>query len=94
MKAIIPLVHNNLPHGDDVEPFSENDLACFEEIRDVLKKHNKLGRFGLTLLHKHFELQDDEMLVENTDEERRIQVIQPMKKSEVEKINGTLVGTL
>lgn len=83
MDKMFAIVHNHLPHGDVVEQFSENDRECFEEIRDVLKRHGKLDRFGITLLHKHFELQEDEMLVENVDEENRIQTIQPMKKTKL-----------
>jgi hypothetical protein len=88
------LVHNALPHGDAVEPLSSTDQECFKEIRDVLAKHGKLERFGLTLLHKHFELEGDEMLVENVDEVLRVQTIAPMKKADVEKMGGTVLETM
>ncbi len=49
-----------LTHIADVEPIGESDAECLEEIRSVLEKHNCLGRFGSTLLHSHFDLQNDE----------------------------------
>lgn len=93
MSTIHAIVHNAFPHGDAVEPFSEQDMACFAEIRDVLKKHDKLDRFGLTLLHKHFDIEEDEMLVETVNEETRTQIIQPMKKSAVAQMDGQILET-
>lgn len=34
--------------------------ACLAELREVLGKHDRLNRFGITLIHKHFELSEDE----------------------------------
>jgi len=76
---------NDLPHIDDVEPLNESDAACINEIREVLKRHSALDRFGVTLLHKHFQLESDEMLVEVTNEENRTQKILPMKKKSIDK---------
>jgi len=73
----------DLPDIADVEPFSEKDNACLEEIRQVLIKHGNVKRFGLTLLHRHFEMSADETLVEETDPLTRIQTIKPVKLSEV-----------
>ena len=42
-----------------------------------------LNRFGLTLAHKHFDLADDEVLVENTDEGSRTQEIIVKKKDDI-----------
>lgn len=67
----------------DVEPLNETDYPCLEEIRDILKRHGMQSRFGVMLLHKHFELEDDEVLVESTDIESRIQTIIPVKKAEI-----------
>jgi hypothetical protein len=93
MSEIHALVHNALVHGDKVEPFSETDKACMEDLREVLRKHNKLDRFGVTLLHKHFDITDDEMLVETVDEIKRIQTARPMKKSEIATLDGQMVET-
>jgi hypothetical protein len=58
---------------DDVAPLDDRDYAVLSEVQAVLSKHNCLDRFGVFLVHKHFDLAPDEMLVEYTDEERREQ---------------------
>lgn len=73
------------PHPDinDVKPFSSDDEACFGELRDVLARHGALERFGITLLHGHFEIADDEILVESIDVENRTLTTRPAKATEV-----------
>lgn len=72
---------NSLPSIDDVEPINVDDEACLEEVLVVLKKHGKANRFGIALLHKHFDLAPGEVLVETTDIELREQKIIPRKLS-------------
>jgi hypothetical protein len=67
---------------EDVEPINDSDLDCLAEVSEILKKHGKRERFGVALLHKHFEMSSDEQLVEYTDEVNRILTIKPVKKSE------------
>jgi hypothetical protein len=43
----------------------DRDRAVMDEVREVLAKHGALGRFGLTLLHSHFEVAHDEVLAES-----------------------------
>src|SRR5437868_4631260 len=64
----------------DVEPINAGDLQCMAEIRDVLKKHGKRERFGVALLHKHFNMDAGEVLLELTDERARELSIKPVKK--------------
>lgn len=64
---------------DEVAPLGPDDQACVDEIRAVLAKHDALQRFGLTLLHDHFPVADDEMLVEEIDVENRILMSRPEK---------------
>src|SRR5260370_32755153 len=68
---------------DDIEPLSSQDTACLEEIREVLARHGALERFGVSLLHEHFEVADDEILVETCDIEARTLVTTPMKRAEL-----------
>ncbi|MGC3983094.1 MAG: hypothetical protein QM808_17715 [Steroidobacteraceae bacterium] len=68
----------------DLEPFGDNDAACFKDIRDVLMKHGALKRFGVFLIHKHFEITDDEELTEGSEEEGRVLKIAPRLKSEID----------
>jgi hypothetical protein len=72
-----------LPDIDKVAPFSTKDEACFKELKEVLQKHNALTRFGISLLHDHFDIDDDEVLVETCDPERRILISQPVKRSDL-----------
>jgi hypothetical protein len=69
---------------DQVKPLSFDDRDLFRELHAVLERHGALRRFGVTLLHKHFDISADEVLVETTDRSTRTQTIQPVTKSEVE----------
>lgn len=60
-----------LPDIDDVQPVGPNDQIIFDEVREVLQRHGALLRFGMTLLHQHFDMSDDEVLVESIDVENR-----------------------
>ena len=74
-------------HFDDinvVQPISSQDEACMAELRDVLKRHDRMDRFGLCLLHSHFDIGDDEILLETCDDETRTLTIRPVKKSELD----------
>lgn len=93
MEQLTALVHNTLIHGDIVEPLQQSEMACIEEIKDVLKKHGKLDRFGITLLHKHFDIAEDEILVEETDEQNRTQIIKPMKRQNLVEMGGEVLET-
>jgi hypothetical protein len=75
--------HPPLPDIKDAMPLGEEDRACMVEIRDVLRRHGALQRFGLTLLHRHFELAEDEVLVESVDAKNRIIRQLPRKISSV-----------
>lgn len=68
-----------LPHIDSLLPRSADDEACFTELREVLARHGKLDRFGVTLLHHHFAVGTDEVLVEECDVEGRTLVTRPRK---------------
>ena len=80
-----------LPDIDDVAPLSDSDAACLSEIREVLDRHDALDRFGLTLLHEHFDLEHDEVLVEETDPETRTLTIRPQRESDIKA--DTLIQT-
>ena len=66
---------------DDIEPIGDADTACIHELYEVLKRHDKQDRFGLVMLHKHFEMQDDEILLERTETAQRRLVLEPAKIS-------------
>lgn len=72
-----------LPDIDDAEARSEADDMCFAEIREVLERHGAVGRFGITLLHQHFDVADNELLVEQVDVDTRTLTIRPVLAAEV-----------
>jgi len=80
---------NTLPDITEASPLGDNDKPLVNELVSVLRKHNALDRFGLTLLHQHFPISDDEVLVESVDVEARMQSIQPLKKTELSDLNYT-----
>lgn len=59
---------------NDVKPLEDADYEVLKEIGDVLRRHKCTDRFGVFLLHKHFDLADDEELVEETNAVERVSV--------------------
>jgi hypothetical protein len=73
----------NLKDIHEVDPLNEGDYECLAEVREILKHHGKRERLGVMLLHKHFDLAADEVLVEYTDPEARLLTITPMKRNKI-----------
>jgi len=78
---------NDLPDIQDVAPFNYSDEACLDEIKMVLEKYKSTSRFGVALLHQHFPIGNDEVLVERNDPTNRRLTIECVKASEVHKLN-------
>lgn len=76
-----------LPDITDVRELSAEDTPLMQELHEVLQRHNALRRFGITLLHQHFTLADDEVLVESTNRATRVQTIEPVKIVEVRNLD-------
>ncbi|MEU9125631.1 hypothetical protein AB0C96_38365 [Streptomyces sp. NPDC048506] len=62
---------SSLPRFEEAEPLGPQDAAFVQDLVAVLEKHGNLERFGLCLLHDHFPLAADEVLVEEADVEAR-----------------------
>lgn len=75
-----PMQWAAIPDISAVPPLSDKDADCFRELRDVLARHNCLDRFGINLIHSHFPLAEDEVLVEDVDAANRTLTVRPMKK--------------
>lgn len=56
-----------LPTFEEAEGLGPRDAAFVRDLVAVLEKHGNLDRFGLCLLHGHFPLATDEVLVETND---------------------------
>ncbi|HST69504.1 MAG TPA: hypothetical protein VLI94_07590 [Solirubrobacterales bacterium] len=68
---------------EEVESLSSKDQDVIDQVRRVLEENGALDRFGLTLLHSHFDLGPDEVLVETVDADSRTLTIRPLDRSEL-----------
>lgn len=76
----MPVQWAELSDIDDVTPINDNDSDCLSDLYAVLKKHGKADRFGINLIHKHFDILDDEVLLEITDKKERTLTLRPAKR--------------
>jgi hypothetical protein len=79
---------SELPKVEDMQSFPEIDPRCICGIYNILKKYKLQDRLGIAMLHKHFELADDEFLLETTDVQKRTQLIRPARKEDYAGQNG------
>lgn len=70
---------------NEVEPLTDEDHETLQMIREVLRQRNAIDKFGVSLLHDHFEVNEDEMLVETTDPITRVQTIKPYRNTELKE---------
>ncbi len=76
-----PMQWAAIPDISETKPLSQNDKDCLREVRDVLSRFGCLDRFGVSLIHKHFDIDADEILVETIDAESRTLTVQPVKRA-------------
>jgi hypothetical protein len=67
--------------GTDVGELSEDDRACLDELGQYLVATDAWQRFGMWLLHKHFEPAPGEVFVERTIREPRGTETAPIARS-------------
>jgi hypothetical protein len=90
---------NNNPYQDlqdiaEVKPYDQTqDAALMKDLHEVLKKHGAVSRFGVTLLHDHFDVNEDEVLVETHDPQTRTLTIKPYRNSELKEASQNLQET-
>lgn len=82
---------DGLDRVEDIHALTDDDATVLREIRDVLARHGALQRFGVTLLHSHFDLDEDEVLVERVNPTMRTLSTSPERVSDDER--GRLVPT-
>jgi hypothetical protein len=71
---------NRLPDIDLIirKESGEDNTSCLRDLGSVLGRHGKQDKFGIFLLHKHFDLLPNELLFEEISEDGRISVVQPV----------------
>ncbi|MFI0902461.1 hypothetical protein ACH4TE_02785 [Streptomyces sioyaensis] len=82
MPTQISRASHHLPRFEDAEPLGPQDAEFARDIKAVLEKHDNLDRFGLVLLHDHFSVDSDEVLVETNDPQARTLHVEVEKKGE------------
>lgn len=80
----------DLPDIDNVAPLGDSDQQCLSEIAAVLRRHGLESRFGVALLHTHFEVGADEVLVESVDVAQRTLTTTPRPRSDSRSAIETL----
>lgn len=77
---------SGLPHQHDVDhELSESDILCLRELKSVLDRYGNAKRFGVTLLHRHFDVEDDEIPMEEVNVHTRTSTIRMRRISEVKE---------
>jgi hypothetical protein len=71
--VVKPMQWMHIKDLHECSPMAEDDFECMKDVRAALAKHGKLDRFALHLIHKHFDVADDEILVEYSDPQTREQ---------------------
>jgi hypothetical protein len=69
--SIAPMQWALLKDIAETEPVGDADAECLQDVREVLERHGMLDRFGVMLLHSHFHVSEDEVLLEHSDHENR-----------------------
>jgi len=69
---------------EDIKPISDDDYEVLEELRQVLLRRGYQDRFGICLLHKHFDLKPGEAALEISNEEARISTISVVPEAEAQ----------
>jgi hypothetical protein len=89
--VVAPMQWSSLKDIDAIKPIDNDDTDCLIEVREVLRKHCKLERFGIALLHSHFSLDAGEVMLEESDERTRTLTLKPVKQSEIGRSD---IGTI
>lgn len=74
---------SSLPDIDEVPPISDTDYDVLNDIGNLIRRHGLEERFGICLLHSHFELNESEALIEETDVEKRLLITKVCSEGEM-----------
>ena len=92
--SVLPIQWQSLSDIDDVRPIDDTDAPVLDDIRAVLEKHGSLGRFGVALLHRHFDVADSELMLETTDVSAREHWVRPVSRAELAAKGLTVQSTI
>lgn len=77
-----PMQWAAIPDFSETKPLSQREKDCLRAVRDALSAYGCLDTFGVSLIHKHFDIADDEILLETIDVEARTLSVRPVKKAD------------
>lgn len=80
-----PILHNELSDIQDVALITKEDTDCLTELKEIIQKYGMENKFGISLLHKHFDFKDNEMLVETINVQERVLTTTPVLVDEERK---------
>ena len=69
------------------------NAAVLRRCADSIEPFNPHRRIGLALIHSHFDLLPDEVMVETVDHEARVCTMRPMKRDAISS-DGELIPTI
>jgi hypothetical protein len=75
---------NDLSRIIDVATIDSREEACLQELQTVIEKHGMEMKLGVALLHKHFDINEDQMLVETNSRRRGELVTRPVSTKDVD----------
>ena len=80
-----PILHNELSDIQEVALITKDDSYCLSELKEIILKYGKENKFGISLLHTHFDLLENEMLVETINVKERVLTTTPVQVDEQRK---------
>lgn len=78
--VVRPMQWTDVTDLHEVDALDQTDTECMKELASILNKFGKSDRFAVHLVHKHFDIADDEILCEFTDEVNRTLTTKPVKR--------------
>lgn len=73
-----PILHNEFSDIQEVSVITKDDSNCLAELKEIIVKHGKENKFGISLLHKHFDFLENEMLLETINVKDRVLTTTPV----------------
>jgi hypothetical protein len=83
---------NEFGHIDEIPAETPADQACLEQIQAILERHGMTERFGVHLLHKHFDLAEDEVLLETQDPTSGTLTSRKVKRTELNGVDHKITA--
>jgi len=78
-----------LPSFDHAMPLNERDQPFIAELHSLLERHGNLDRFGICLLHDHFPVGENEILLESNNHHERTLALEVVQRDELPEVKFT-----